>query len=317
MKKSLIILVILVMIFGMFLGNYKTAQAASLTSVKDTLTRLKENTAADHTFSFVTPTGIDVGDTVTLTFAAGFDISTIDVGDVTIGGNAPASATVLGQVLTITADADTTVAPAATATIVVGITHHVTNPLAHGSYIISIAGTFADSGSLAVGIIDDDQVAVTADIDESLTFTLSSNTAALGTMTTAAVAAAAAITMTINTNAANGYAVTIQDQGSGVAAGLYKSVAPTDLIASATALLAAGTEGYGAQCASGTETCTAPYNVAGNNVGALQRTAQSFVSNTVPVSAVTADLTIKAAISGTTMAGNYADTLTLICTGTF
>ncbi|KKL68981.1 hypothetical protein LCGC14_2119550 [marine sediment metagenome] len=51
-----------------------------------------------------------------------------------------------------------------------GGSNQITNPGSAGSNKIDVAGTFADSGSMAVGIVTDDQVGVSATVGESLTF---------------------------------------------------------------------------------------------------------------------------------------------------
>lgn len=338
----------LILAFALLFVSMPHAQAAALSSLSDTMTRIKTSTASNHTITFTTPTGVAAGQTIIITFpdgtssgfvgASGIDYTDVDVtddsSDLTLG--ATASGTTWGaafsgtylNTLTITSGTGTI---AASSVIVIeigtnatsGVTgdKQITNPNSSGSKTIAITGTFTDTGSIAVPIATDDQVVVSATVDPSITFQLSSNSASLGTMTTGAVASTSAITLTMGTNAGGGYTVTIQDQGSGAAAGLYKSSAPTKLISSSTATLVAGTEGYGAQGTTGTgsPTISSPYNTSGNGVGALQRTAQSFVTYASPtgVTNQTATVTFKAAISASTPAGSYADTITLLMTGNF
>lgn len=344
MKKYLVVfsIISLIFTFSFFTFRLDKVHAAALTSVKDTMSRMKASTASNHTIQFTTPTGQSSG-TIVIDFnTAGFTSGSVDYTDIDLSYGA--AGTENEQTLAAAAAAATWGAAFATNSLtltyptsggtaitagwiviveigtnatagVVG-DQQMTNPTAGASKIISITAG-SDSGSLAVAILADEQLAVTGDIDETLSFALSSNTMALATMTTSAVASVGPITLTMSTNASGGYTITVQDQGDGSSAGLYKSAAPTGLIASSTATLAAGTEGYGAQGASATETVATTYLKTTNDVGALSRTAQNLVSNTIPVSAKTATITVKAAISGTTKAGNYADTLTLICTGNF
>lgn len=335
MKKIFQVLLIIAITISSYLIYLPTAQAASLTSpISDILTRLKISTAADHTIVFTTPSGIDVGDTVALTFATGFNISAIDVGDVTIGGNAPASAVVAGQLLTITADADTTVAPAGTATIIVGITHHVTNPGTTGSKIISIAGTFGDTGSLAVSIITDDQVVVTASVDPSFSFTISDVAIGFSTITTSAVryatgdgagdpaapAGGAFKVNNINSNAGSGYSFTTKSTGSGAAAGLYSAAPVGDLIeADAVADIVLGTDGYafcGKNAAGGALAVIAGFACETGST-AISLVSQIFASDTGVVASGSVDIDLKAGLSGTTKPGSYTDTLTIIGTANF
>lgn len=302
-----------------FIAYTPGVHAAVVSSPKDTLTREKISTAADHTIQFVTPTGIVNGNTVTLTFEAGFNIASVVTGDVTVEGAAVTSASPSGQVLTITCGSSNVVAASGTADIVIS-NGHITNPGSAGDYTITIGGTFGDTGVIAIPIVTDDQIAVTGDIGFSITFSLSTTTCSLGTLTTGAVGSCGPFTYTVGTTAAGGYTVTVQDEGSGSNPGLYKSATPTHLVASSTATLAAGTEGYGIQGAvnSGSQTIAAVYLKTSNDVGGLNRTATTISSYTSATSSnhVT-NVTAKAAIAAGTYAGSYADTLTFLATGNF
>ncbi|MDD5693320.1 MAG: hypothetical protein PHU86_02530 [Patescibacteria group bacterium] len=343
-QKSLSIILALSLLFV----SIPHAQAASLSTLSDTMTRIKVSTLSNHTLVFTTPTGIAGAATLVVTFPdgtangfvgqSGIDYTDVDLqddgSDVTLAASptgttwgAAFSGTNL-NVLTFT-NGSAAVAASSIITIKIGTNatsgttgdKQITNPNTSGSKTITINGTFGDTGSIAVPIATDDQVVVSASVDPSITFQLSTNSASLGTMTTGAVASTSAVTLTMGTNAAGGYTVTIQDQGNGTVGGLYKSSVPTKNITSGTATLSAGTEGYGAQGTTGTgsPTISSPYNTSGNGVGQLQRTAQSFITYGSPtgVTNQTSTVTFKAAISASTPAGSYADTITLLMTGNF
>jgi len=332
MKRIFSFLVIFAMIAGTFLFLYNDAHAAGLTNISDTMTRLKVTTAANHTIVFTTASGIDVADTVTLTFQSDFDVSAVVVGDVTIGGNAPASATVLGQVVTITADADTTVAPAGTATIVIG-NNHITNATTAGSKKIDIAGTFGDSGSLAVSILTDEQVVVTASVDPSFSFTVSDVTVGFGTITTAAVryatgdgagnatapAGGAFKIENINSNAANGVVFTTKSTGSGAAAGLYYAGGTSLIAADAIADITLGVNGYAfcGKAATGGALAVAAGFACETGATVISTTGQTFASDAGVIANGSVDIDLKAGLAGTTKPGAYTDTLTIIGTATF
>ncbi len=338
----------LFLILSLFFIFTPSVHAASLATLSDTMTRIRVSTASNHTMVFTTPTGVAAGQTVIVTFpdgtangfvgTSGIDYTDVDVLDdgtdltlatvpATTTWGAAFSGTNL-NVFTLTSGTGT-IAAASVITIRIGTNattgatgdKQITNPNTSGTKIIAITGSFTDTGNIAVPIATYDQVVVSATVDPSITFTLSSNTAALGTMTTGAVASASAITLTMGTNAGGGYGVTILDEGNGSVGGLYKSAAPTKNVTSATATLSAGTEGYGLQGTTGTgsPTIASPYNTSGNGVGQLQRTAQTLVSYAGPtgVTNQTATIAFKAAIAASTPAGSYADTATLIMTGNF
>jgi len=324
--------------------------AASLTSMSDTMSRIKASTASNHTIKYTTPTGVAAGQTMTVTFPTGFTMGSVAFGDVDVSWGpttgaeneltlaATASGTtwgaaVTGQVLTITSGTGTITAASkviieigTNATFGVAGVNQITNQTVVQNNTdpkIVIGGTFGDTGSIATEIVADDQVVVTTVVDPSLTFSLSANATDFGTTTTSAVDISSPdITLTTTTNAQGGFALSVRDQGNGTNAGLY-SAAASALIASSTATLAAGTEGYGIQGATtvsgsgGAVTIDAVYLKTVNDVGGLQRTAQSLATAASPVNDREVVVTHKAAISGLTKAGSYTDTLTYIATGNF
>jgi len=301
-------------------GLVPQTNAAVVGNPKDTLTREAVSTAANHSITFIATSGIDIGDTVTLDFESGFNIASVVLADVTIGGNAPASATVSSQLLTITADADTIVTAGNTATIVI-TNNHITNPGSAGDYFITIGGNFGDTGKIAVPILTSDRISITGDIAYTITFALSATTCTLNTLTTGGIGSCGPFTYTVGTTAGSGYSVTIQDVGDGTTtSGLYKGAAPTDLIASTTATLVAGAEGYGVQGAinTGAQTIAATYLKTSNDVGGLNRTATTISSyNTATPANQITNVTVKAAIAAGTFGGTYSDTLTFLATGNF
>jgi hypothetical protein len=332
-------------------------QAAALANLSDTMTRIRVNATSNHDIHFQVISAMSSG-TFSLNFnTAGFSSGSVDYTDIDLRYGS-SSAEVYGACSSNCTEAPLAATPGATNTwgaafatntltfsyptgggvniaannyvrveigdnATSGATGnaYITNPGSSGSK--SIAITFpSDTGTVAVPIATEDQVVISATVDPNITFSLSSTSASLGTMTTGAVAASAAITLTMGTNAVSGYVVTIQDEGSGAADGLYKASAPTRLIDSQTGDLSAGTEGYGVDATTGTgsPTIVSPYDQGGTNpVGALQRTPQNMVSYSGPTGTTnqTATVIFRAAISASTPAGSYADTITLIMTGTF
>lgn len=233
----------------------------------------------------------------------------------------------------------------------------LTNPGSAGSNSVAVTmndqGVLgAHGGTLAVSIMDDDQVTVSATVDPSLTFdidvqaTCGSESAgpyavSLGTLTATSVTSAANhICLDLDTNASQGAIVTVQGSG---AADALESVSSGDTIGTTYAagaggrtLLVPGTEGYGLCVAAtssvtGSATAVAPYNGnctgttggGGNVIGGVDSAApqQILTTNAAPIDGTannTADLVVKASIAGTTSsASDYVDILTFIATGTF
>ncbi len=207
-------------------GVYNFAQAANVTSVSDTLSDSDRSVDSNHTIRFTTPTGITVGQTVTITFPAGFSLTGVTTGDFAIATpDANWTEGVAGQVVTFTR---TTSPVAASTTVIATFTgsNKINNPSTTGSYEIVIAGTMADSGRTRVAIVDN--VDVTARVDTSFNFTVIGNattTAVNGTTTTRTSSSTTipfgtlvanqittlAQDLTVQTNAIRGFVVTVAE----------------------------------------------------------------------------------------------------------
>lgn len=306
--------------------------AASLTVLSDTMSRMKVSTASNHTIRFTTATAVHPGDTVTLTFPAGFTIGAVDYTDIDVAddgtdlglaltpGTGPGSAlgaAFSGQLLTITENDSDTIAAGSVITIEIGTNatfgvagaRQITNPGVANSYAVNIAGTFGDTGAFAVAIATEDQVNVTATVDPTLTFALTDAAANLGTLTTGAVNVDTAA-FTVTTNATAGYVVTITEDGN------LRTVNPpgNDINDCIDGVVTAGSEEYGVSTSKAGQTIT---QTAGNNASQLDATAKSCASFNAPIVADATTLTFHASISPLTPAGQYAQVCTLIATGTF
>ncbi len=227
---------------------FTTAEAANLTYVKDTLSDSDTGSPSDHEFQFLSPTGVAAGQTITITFPAGFDLTGVDDTDMdlTVGvtdqplAPAPSGATwgavVAGQVITFTSGT-AVVGSNATVTIEIGTNAtggvanaQIDNPGVVSSPELTITAGPSDTGQTRVAIVDN--VLVTANINTSLTFTVSgvangatvngsgTTTATTTTSTSlpfetinAGTSKTLAQDLSVTTNATHGYVVTVeQDQ---------------------------------------------------------------------------------------------------------
>ncbi len=174
-----------------------------------------------------------------------------------------------------------------------------------------------DTQTVAVDIIADDQIAVSANVDPSITVSLDTNTANLGTLTTANVNKAA-IVSTVTTNALNGF----------TSHALYNNTlridGTNDINDAAGGTIVAGTEEFGAATSEATAvdisvwsptSCTT--GAATSNATALTTAAQSFATAAAPVSSDATTLCLLASVTGTTTAGTYTNTVTLVTTAKF
>lgn len=295
--------------------------AAPLSTISDTMTRLEVSETSDHTIKFTTPSGISSGQTVTLTFPStsftmGASLTGVTIADGAGADNAVTSASWSAPTLTITASATSIVAAGNVATIKIP-NAQITNPSSDGTYIIEIAGTFGDTGRIAIAIITDDQIPVTAAVNPTISLTVANTILALGVLDSGSISTSSYNNIAIGTNGSGGYSVTVRGQGNGSSPGLYNSGA-SKLIPSSTTTISAGTEGYGGQCnkVSGDGAC----NIAtsGESVTGLALSPVTFASyGSKPAGTDTFQIRVKAAVSTSTDAGAYADTLTIIGTANF
>lgn len=229
---------------------FRSAEAASITSASDTLSNSAPSLASNHTFAFQIESGMSAGQTIAITFPAGFTIPALGVEDfdITASGTEQTVAASNGSGVwgvstssqTIIFTSPSNVGQASDTPMVIEIGNHaasggigntqITNPSATTSHAIAIAGTMPDSGQVRVAIVD--QVTVSASVDTSLTFTVSgvnslqtvngspTTTAATTTSTampfgTLSVSTSKTLAqdLSITTNAKNGYTVTVEQTG--------------------------------------------------------------------------------------------------------
>lgn len=146
----------------------------------------------------------------------------------------------------------------------------------------------------------------------------STTTITFGTLSTGAVASSA-VTVTVTTNAPNGYVSSLVANNA-----LRQTSATSNTIDNVSdGGVTAGSEEYGFRTSgtngqyNATDTCV-PYTGADSDSPACTTTAKTFASSSTWASADATILTFKAAISTTTAAGSdYAQTITIITTGTF
>ncbi len=173
-------------------GFPKITSAAALTSITDAMTREQIQAGSNHEIRFTTPTGVDASsDTITLTFASGFNISTITFADIdlmhgltgtetneTIAATAAAGvwgAAISGETITLTAPTDAAVGEIAAGHKVdiriglnaAGGTQAIANPSLANNYVLSIGGTFGDIGSTILPILSTDKITVIAVVPDT------------------------------------------------------------------------------------------------------------------------------------------------------
>ncbi len=224
-----------------------SAQAAALTQVSDTISDSDLSQVANHAFAFTTATGLDANDTIVFRLdptTTLFAIGTLGVSDITTesGIDVVASCTAgAGELTLATTSSVVTLTVCTGDTITAGAKtltfggNKITNPGVANSYIMRVTTTndgttTRDTADTRVVILDD--VVVTASVDTRFTFTVigvangatvngdGTTTATTTTATsipfetlTPGTAKVLAQDLTVDTNARNGFTVTVfQDQ---------------------------------------------------------------------------------------------------------
>ena len=351
-------LVVILVVFSANLNSW-TAHAANLTSLSDNLTRLNTSTLASHVIQFVSPTGLDVGKTAIFTFGTAFTVGTFVqanyaflTGSTNVCSTATFTAQALqatpdtshwgigstGNVVTLTAEAGAGVALGLTtnkcvrlvmgnnATNNPGGTAFITNGATAGdsNATLSVTGTFGDIGSAFIPLLSNDQVTLTATVNPTLSFTLSTNSLAFGTLTTAngrwAVSTTGAstptvgLTLTAATNGAAGYTIYV------VGPTLTDSAISATIAAmGASAVSAPGTAQFGlnAVSAGGTGTVSSPYGTTSQYAYTATTTETPVATDAAPAASDSYSISYLANISAITQSGAYTTTHTWTATANF
>lgn len=171
----------------------------------------------------------------------------------------------------------------------------------------------------AFGTVFSSTVTVSATVASSVTCSTDNTSTSFGTLTSSVIATStpnASSTMSCNTG--TGCTLSINDASAGLA-----TSSPAYTIPTVRTTLSAGTEGYGiiatttATGSGGTLSIKSIYlnSFTGNTVGELNTTSTVLASSTASVSNREVVVKHKAAVSGTTQAASYADTITYSCAG--
>ncbi len=341
------------------------ADAAQVTSFSDTLTRLKASTNANHEIFFVSPTGIASTGNMTLTFT-GFSNATVnailfsDV-DFATGSTAVCTSAVYTEQTLVASGATSAQWNVATASQVMTITsggasatltankcvririgtnatnqttgvNQIQNNTA-GTATIAVGGGFGDTGTIAIPIISNDQVTISATVDPTITFSISQTTVSFGSLSAATgrwatnagganasaatdpTAANTAHTLTVGTNASSGYTVTyngalLTSGANTIAAATITGDSDGTVNSNQFALCGKGT--------SGSPTVASGY-VCGTNsdYNFVAGTTTTLASATAPASSDVVSVAYLANIASSKPAGTYTTTLTYVATGNF
>ncbi len=368
LRQAVAVLGVFSLLAAMNLVYVPRAQAATMGQIKLLQTRIKAATTTDVTLQFTVPTGVDAStDSITITFDSGYDLGTFALADYdfetslditcssafysdkTLAASAAAGTWGIAttgtpkRIVTLTAPTNATTGEVSAGTCVqliigsgataggAGATV-VTNPSA-GNYDVDITselGTTDDSGSGSISIIADEQVAVSATVDPTITFTVDDNTIGFGALSTAtgrwatgdtlggnasaATLPTAAHTMTLATNALTGYAITYN--GATLTSG-SKTIDVASITSDSDGT--PNSEQFALSAStSGDATIASGYARGTNSTwNFVASTTTTLVSESVATATETISLSYLANIAATTEAGAYSTTVTYIASGVF
>lgn len=299
---------------------YAPVFAAPATGLSNTMSRQKISETGQHVFGFTLPTALTAGQDVNITFPVGFDVS-----GATLSASTPAATmTVVGQTLEL----DYAAGAAAATTFSVTV-DDIINPGTAANQVLTLVSDAGDTGEITVPIINDDQIVVTAKVDQTLFFDVrdsddDDNAVGFGSLSSAAITYAntggtgsaseivgGSSEFLAGTNATGGYTINVEGEtltaGADTIDGLFTAAAPT-----------AGQEEFGlsVDVVSGTGTVAADY--AGTNYHLPDSgVADLVVTQTGSVATETYGVNYVANIDAATEAGDYATTLTYTMTANF
>lgn len=352
-KLQVLPVFLMVAVIAATLSINTTLAAGQVTSLSDIVSNNSFSALANHEIKFVTPTGVASGNTVTFTFQSGVNISTIAFGDVDFATNdgnvctagnwteqalvgvSPTTsqwlAAVSGQALTLTSGGVSAIVTlnkcvririGLNATALSGTpTHQIVNPSSGTQYTIAIGGTFTDSGTIAVPILVSGIVTVTANVDPTITFTVTAtaNTCSLGSLS-GTPGAGCTYTIAHSTNATSGISI------SAISNGVLKSTThnfidvtvPGTNVAGA---VASNVENYGFKITilAGGDAASVTHNTLtyATEEAPIPSLNTLIINNPGPHLTATETITHRAAISPTTPAGSYTQIVTWTAVGNF
>ncbi|OGY22569.1 MAG: hypothetical protein A2113_04245 [Candidatus Woykebacteria bacterium GWA1_44_8] len=351
-KKILHLLIATILAISVFPFVATEIDSATHTAVSDTLSRLKTTQSANHTIAFTLASAWNASETVVIDFVDGdgwdttgfanteaedYDIKWgVTEKTIVASGGCAADSIEITTVNTTTDTFTFTLCAGSTAsganevieieigTNATGGDDQIENATASGSKLVTITGpTSGDSASLAIPIMSEDQITVSATVDPTITSALSGTgypTCALGILADSAVQGCP-YTNTVSTNATTGYNSTIVENGNLCSPSVAVCTNNINDVADGTVTI--GAEEYGVST-SDTDapgitadfdgTCDDGANETGS---AITGTAQVYADESTPQSGDATNLCHSASITATTPAGSYSHIVTHITTGNF
>ena len=347
-------------ILGIVLGasviHVELAYAAALTTISDTLSTVKVSQASDHTIQFVTPTGVTAGQTITVTFPAGWTMGALATTSIDFATSTSATCSGFTDALisntasgltwgvstttsVITLTSGTAVIPAnrcvqielgGNATSQGTGSTTIVNPSSATSSILSLTAGPSDSGTVTVNIITDDTVSMTATVSQTLSFVISTSTIYFGVLGSGAAKFASstntsgdasetvAHTLAVGTNAPSGFNLSVRGQ---TLTSQQNALNTISAIGGTAASSTAASEQFGIRAteSGGVGTAvSAPYSFSTSyGYGATATTSSLLATGSGSTPTSTYSLRYVANIAAVTEAGTYAASLVYVATANF
>ncbi len=153
----------------------------------------------------------------------------------------------------------------------------------------------------------------------TLSFSISPNSASLGSFVPNVITSSSNISFTFSTNGTSGGNIYVRGENGG-----FTSLTQGYTISAVSADLTTQSEGFGIQAANPNQTSggpfatVSPYNGTGNTVGAETTSFIRMLTSASPITGGTATATVQVKASGTTPASNdYSETFTFIASASF
>ena len=346
-RSFLGLLLIVFLVVAGFPFSTNRANAAALTHLSDTQTNQTMGALSSHAITFVNTTAITSSATTTLVFNNATTIAGITSGDIALFINGVIATTTVGaaaaatwgfaftaSTVTITAPTAGTPAVASTSILIdIGTAatstavNRITNFASATTTILTITTSVGDTAQIALPVITNSIVNITATVAPSITFSIDANALQFGTLTSGAARWATTTAggspgdvsgnqLQIATNSTSGYNITLQGSTLTASTG---SITP---ITGSPAASSPGSPQFGLYAletgGATTATTTANYRTSGTYYfGATATSTDTLGVSTGPTSTATYNVHYIANISGSTPSGAYATNITYIATPLF
>ena len=336
MKKRIAILNVLTLVLLMMLPLFavKPVLADNFTQAYIRADRMKASTAGNVLVVFK-PVGTGTEAKVKVTFAAGYTVDAsptvnttgLPSGVTALPGTLSASGT--GQVATITGVTDLTPGTLYGVNIATGITNPTADVYENTVTTTTAGDVTIDTSNVAVRVISDDQIVLTATVPPTFSYTLSGNTDTFTTdLSSSSVVSTSGKTVTIATNADKGWIAWVKSANAALSSTTTgESIATTGTVNATPDTLSTGSNGYvldvdlTTDSGTGTGTVTVDPEYLGADTssgGPLSTSLQPIGSANGTTDGDVLTLIARATISAVKgAADDYTDTLTVVGAGNF